>query len=107
VLSDGVAETTIADAPAVRAICSSSSQRLLPIPMARNLADVEERQLGERRPEIRYDGTDPHELVVSQGTESDPAGVHVPLERMSLPLHRVRTRASSAHARALQFPVAR
>ena len=77
----------MSESPAVRAICSSCSDRRLPMPVARRrCADVEECQLRDPGPKVWHDDTDANQPSAGERTERDPAGVDVVLERVHLGL---------------------
>ena len=85
--SDGVAETTISESPAVRAICSSCSHRRLPMPVARNGALTwRYASCAIAGPKVWHDDTDANQPSAGERTERDPAGVDVVLERVQLGL---------------------
>ena len=85
--SDGVAETTMSESPAVRAICVELlGQTAADTRRAPRCADVEECQLRDPGPKVWHDDTDANQLSAGERTERDPAVVDVVLERVRLGL---------------------
>ena len=68
------------------------------------LADVEERELRNRGPQMRHDDADPDQPSIDEGAERDPTRVDVVLEFVPLASTECSPCPSASQADALQFP---